>query len=105
MLGSRFDLSKVLSNRLAPAKPVEEAPCLELERELAAVAETVHLAVTRESVRCPVCDEVMRVHDECALSEFGALDVKLHRFECDACGMSTGRVYHPAVGYHARLVR
>ncbi len=105
MLGSRFDLSEVLNDLSPRDEPVDEASCLELEREIAAVAQTVHIARTRVSFRCPVCDDVMRLHDERALSEFGGLDVKLHRLECDTCGMLTGRVYHPTVGYHARLVR
>ena len=102
MLGSRFDLSKVLSDL---SSQNDEAPVLELEREIVAVARTVHVARTRVSFRCPVCDDAMRLRDERDLSEFGGLDVKLHKLECDTCGMLTGRVYHPSVGYNMHLVR
>ena len=106
MLGSRFDLSDVLKGATAGGdEPIVESSCLELEREIAAVAQTVHLACTRIGFRCPVCDSSMRLGDECALSEFGGLNVKLHRLECDNCGMLTGRVFHPEVGYKTNLVR
>lgn len=105
MLGSRFDLSEVLVDLSAREEPNNEASCLELERDIAAMAQTVHTARTRISFRCPVCDDAMRLRDERALSEFDGLDVKLHRLECDTCGMLTGRVYHPTVGYHTNLVR
>ena len=106
MLGSRFDLSEAL-NEIASrsTETVSEASCLELEREIAAVAQTVHGVSTRLVFRCPVCDEGMQVSDECDLSEFGGLDVKLHKLECEACGMLTGRVYHPSIGYDSHLVR
>lgn len=106
MLGSRFDLSEILTDLTARGEePNVEVSCLELEREIAAVAQKVHTARTRVSFRCPVCDDAMRLGDERALSEFGALDVKLHRLECDNCGMLAGRVYHPTIGYNTRLVR
>ena len=105
MLGSRFDLSEVLTDLSARDETSNEASCLELEREIAAVAQIVHTARTRVSYRCPVCDDAMRLRDERALTEFGGLDVKLHRLECDTCGMLTGRVYHPAIGYNTHLVR
>ena len=105
MLGSRFDLDAILTDLSAREEPSDEASCLELEREIAAVAQSVHVARTRLGFRCPVCDDAMRLGDERALSEFDGLDVKLHRLECDTCGMMTGRVYHPAVGYHTNLVR
>ena len=117
MLGSRFDLSETLSviaerNGSSPeGMPAELGPvrdvdvhCDDLEREMVAVARSVHSSNTRVSFKCPVCDSVMQVSDESALTEFGALDVKLHRLECTNCGMLTGRVFHPSVGYHA-LVR
>ena len=105
MLGSRFDLSEVLTDLSAREEASNEASCLELEREMAAVAQTVHTARTRISYRCPVCDDAMRLRDARALTEFGGLDVKLHRLECDTCGMLTGRVYHPTIGYNTHLVR
>ncbi len=105
MLGSRFDLSEVLVDLSCREEPNNEASYLELEREIAAVAQSVHMARTRTRFRCPVCDDAMRLGDERAMSEFGGLDVKLHRLECDNCGMLTGRVYHPAVGYQTNLVR
>ena len=105
MLGSRFDLSEVLVDLTAREEPNSEASCLELERDIAAMAQTVHLARTRISFRCPVCDDAMHLRDERAMSEFGGLDVKLHRLECETCGMLAGRVYHPTVGYHTNLVR
>lgn len=106
MLGSRFDLSEVLDQFASRSEDTDsEASCLELEREMAAVAKTVHVARTRVLFCCPVCDDDMQVSDERDLSEFGGLDVKLHRLECDTCGMVTGRVYHPSIGYHSHLVR
>ena len=105
MLGSRFDLSEVLTGLSDRDESNDEASCLELEREIVAVAQSVHMARTRISFRCPVCDDAMRLGDERVISEFGGLDVKLHRLECDTCGMLTGRVYHPTVGYQANLVR
>ncbi len=106
MLGSRFDLSEVLTDLSSrDDHPVPEAFCLELEREIAAVAQTLHTARTRVSFRCPVCEDAMRLGDECSLSEFDGLDVKLHRLECDTCGMLAGRVYHPTIGYNTHLVR
>ena len=105
MLGSRFDLSEVLTGLSARDESNDEASCLELEREIVAVAQSVHMARTRISFRCPVCDDAMRLGDERVISEFGGLDVKLHRLECDTCGMLTGRVYHPTVGYQANLIR
>lgn len=105
MLGSRFDLSEVLTDLSAHETLDAEASCLELEREIAVVAQTACLARTRVSFRCPVCDDAMRLRDERAMSEFNGLDVKLHRLECDNCGMLTGRVFHPTVGYHTNLVR
>ncbi len=105
MLGSRFDLSEVLIDLSAREEPNTEASCLELEREIAAVAQSVHMARTWIGFRCPVCDDSMRLRDEHALSEFDGLDVRLHRLECDTCGMLTGRVYHPAIGYQTNLVR
>ena len=106
MLGSRFNLSEVLNEMSTrPDEAVSEASCLELEREMVAVAQTVHVASTRLVFRCPVCDDGMQVRDERDLSEFGGLDVKLHRLECDTCGMLTGRVYHPSIGYHSHIVR
>lgn len=104
MLGSRFDLSEVLTDLSDRDDHVAEASCLELEREIAAVAQTAYTR-TRVNFRCPVCDDAMRLHDERALTEFDGLDVKLHRLECDTCGMLTGRVYHPTVGYHTHLIR
>ena len=106
MLGSRFDLSEVLSDLSVHSDDIrDEASVLELEREIELVAKTVHVARTRISFRCPVCDDAMRLRDERDLTEFGGLDVKLHKLECDTCGMLTGRVYHPAVGYNPHLVR
>ena len=106
MLGSRFELSEILDQIAArPDDISSEDSFLELEREMAAVAKTVHVARTRVSFRCPVCDDSMQVSDERDLSEFGGLDVKLHRLQCDTCGMVTGRVYHPSIGYHSHLVR
>ncbi len=106
MLGSRFDLSEVVADLSATGdQPNLEASCFELEREIAVVAKTFHTARTRLSFRCPVCDDAMRLGDERALSEFGGLDVKLHRLNCDTCGMLAGRVYHPTIGYNTHLVR
>ena len=105
MLGSRFDLSEVLTDLSVREEFHDEVSCVELEREIAAVAQSVHMARTRVGFRCPVCDDAMRLGDERVISEFSGLDVKLHRLECDTCGMLTGRVYHPAVGYHVNLVR
>ena len=106
MLGSRFDLSEILNDLTSrDDQALTEAPVLELEREIAAVAQTLHNARTRISFRCPVCDDAMRLGDESTLSEFGGLDVRLHRLECDNCGMLAGRVYHPTIGYNTHLVR
>ena len=105
MLGSRFDLSEVLNDLTRGDEARREQSCLELEREIAVIAQAVQTTRRRVSFRCPVCDEAMRLGDERALSEFGGLDVKLHRLECDSCGMLTGRVYHSEIGYHAKLVR
>ena len=66
------------------------------------LARSVHRS--RVSYKCPVCDSAMDICEESALSEFGALDIRLHRLTCDNCGMLTGRVFHPSLGYHA-LVR
>lgn len=104
MLGSRFDLSEVLDDLTARPDPASEASCREMEREIEAAVRSAHTARTHTRFRCPVCDDTMRLSSERALSEFGGLDVKLHRLECDTCGMLTGRVYHPSVGYDA-LVR
>lgn len=106
MLGARFDLSEVL-NELSThvAETPDESSLLDLEKEMAVVVQGLHSARTVTQFRCPVCDDAMRLRDERDLREFGSLDVKLHKLECDTCGMLTGRVFHPSVGYHARLVR
>jgi len=110
MLGSRFDLIKTVDDiaerKTLALKEIDppsdaglDAPCVELEREIAAVARTLHSTRPRPNLKCPVCDSPMRISAEHTLSEFGALDVKLHQLECTTCGMLTGRMYHPSVGY------
>ena len=119
MLGSRIDLVETLGV-IAERKEADFQPerrdahvqsaasdaaadlvveCVELEREIAKVAVTVHSRNNRVHFKCPVCDERMSLRDEETISEFGSLDIKLHKLECTCCGMSTGRVFHPALGY------
>lgn len=104
MLGSRFDLSEHLDGVSVRPDPASEASCQAMEREIEAAVRTAHTARVHTRFRCPVCDDTMRLSGERAMTEFGGLDVKLHRLECDTCGMLTGRIYHPSVGYDA-LVR
>lgn len=129
MLGSRFDLNETLDAIAAARGSLDahsaetgfeehgtaeersvvrenerhaiEVSCRDLESEMVALAHTVHRRSTRMTFKCPVCDSVMDVSEEQSLSEFGALDIKLHRLVCDNCGMSTGRAFHPSVGYRA----
>ena len=107
MLGSRFDLVETI-NLIAERHVAEDqstshvdvnSRCNELEREMMKVAVSVHSSNTRVNIRCPICDERMAIKDERPVAEFGSLDVRLHKLECTACGMATGRVFHPAVGY------
>ena len=89
---------------MADDQPPIDASCEDLEREMVEVARSVH-RLSRVSFKCPVCDSAMAVREERMLSEFGALDVRLHRLACDNCGMLTGRAFHPAVGYHASALK
>ena len=119
MLGSRFDLVETV-NTIAERNGTDRHPeyglsdlafgssdasvevnakCVELEREMIEVAVSVHSMNARLQFKCPVCDERMSLRNEETISEFGSLDIKLHKLECTCCGMSTGRIFHPALGY------
>ena len=66
---------------------------------MAEVARLVHSSNPRLSFHCPVCRSRMQVSSERVLAEFGDLDVKRHELDCDTCGLTTLRAFHPAVGY------
>ena len=115
MLGSRFDLMEEVGmiaernaapvkDRIVSSSSDIDAECVELEREIIKVAASIHSSNARVNFACPICDERMNLTEVKDLSEFGSLDVKLHKLACTACGMSTGRAFHPTVGYR-NLVR
>ena len=106
MLGSHFDLTDAVDRRKASQDRASNRSSEDMAGyATAAAVDTLPGSHRAWHFRCPVCEEPMRVCDERDLKEFGGLDVKLHRLECDACGMLTGRVFHPSVGYDSHLVR
>jgi hypothetical protein len=113
MLGSHFDLTETVAEIAQRNDPLDAQQDVgpsaagaasplrfdTLERDIIQVAVQIHSRRSAVRYKCPICDEPMNVKAEEALPEFGSLEVKLHRLACTSCGMATGRLFHPAVGY------
>ena len=71
----------------------------ELVFDMVAAARDLHTNNDKVKFACPVCVTRMTIGSETKMSEFGDLDIRLHRLVCANCGMRTERAFHPAVGY------
>ena len=77
--------------------------CAELELEMIETAILAHRDNPKTSLLCPICESRMHLQHEEALPDFVGLDIKIHRLVCTTCSMTTGRAYHPSLGYHAMV--